>query len=783
MLKNYLKIALRNFQRQTFYSLINIGGLAIGLACAFLILSWVEDELSYDQFHKNKNEIYRVIMDLKDGQSAGICGALAPTLKQEIPEINNYTRAWIGGEWQIHYDEKKLLEKSLYVDPSFLEIFTFPLIEGDPISALLDPHSIVVTVNLSKKLFGKEDPLGKVIYINNRFDKKESFYITGVAEDVPHNSHIQFDFLFSFNLLKEWYRPDFGEAWSNHSFSTYVLVQKGIDLPSLNTKITDCYNKYKQPGSYKLHLQPLNQVYLNAEIRNYLGTIGDIKYVRIFSIIALFVMLIACINFMNLSTAMSTRRAKEVGIRKVFGAFKKQIVYQYLVEACIYAFAALPVAFLLMELARFPFLNITGRNLSINFFNPTLIITETFIVLFTGLFAGSYPAFYLSSFSPVATLKGKQKSEKTGFLIRKMLIVIQFTISVILITATLIVSRQMNFIKNRDLGFAKDNLLYTWTPGFNNDAIRNELLNNPNIISVGASGFQLDYIAWRQNIRDWSGRQPDEEISINILEVDYQYLNTYKLSLAEGRYYSEEFTTDKTDAIIVNEAAVQAMKMISPIGKTINLFGSNKKIVGVVKNFNFASLRTNIEPIALVLYPKQLRCLGIRIKSENMMETVQYVKNVLAKSMPDYVLEYRFLDQQLDHLYLAENQRSALFSSFTFVSIFISCLGLFGLVSFMAERKTKEIGIRKVLGATIHGITSMLSFDFIKSVIVANVIAWPVAYYLMNKWLQNFAYRMEISVWDFVLAGAFVLVIALLTVSTQAIKTAHANPVKSLRYE
>jgi ABC-type antimicrobial peptide transport system permease subunit len=783
MLKNYLKIALRNFRKQKLYSLINVGGLAIGMACTFLILSWVQNELSYDKFHKNKNEIYRVIFDLKDEQSAGTCGALAPTLKEEIPEIKNYTRAWIGGEWQIHYKEKKLLEKSLYVDPSFLKIFSFPLIEGNPNSFLYESHNVVITKGMAKKLFGDEAPVGKVIYINNRFDKKESFNIAGIVEDVPKNSHIQFDFLFSYNLLKEWYRPTFGEAWSNYSFASYVLVQKGTDIQGLNKKITDCYNNHKQQNPQKLYLQPLTQVYLNADIKNYLGPIGNIEYTRIFSIIALFVLLIACINFMNLSTAMAVRRGKEIGVRKVFGAYKKQIICQYFVEAFLFAFAALPFTFILIELLHQPFQNITSNDIQINFLNPNLIFTSIVIVLLTGILSGSYPSWYLSSFHTSETLKGRLKSERTGIFNRRIFFIIQFSLSIIIISSTIIVSRQMEFIQKKNLGFEKENLLYTFTPGFNNDAIRNELLKNSNIINVGASGFQLDNIVWDQKIRDWSGRLSDEEVSVNIIEVGYHFLETYKMQMADGRYYSEEFATDKTDAIIVNEAAVRAMNMKYPIGKTMNLFGNSQTIIGVVKNFNFESLHSKIEPIALVLYPKQLRCLSIRLKSENIIETINYIKRVLTKSYPDYVFEYHFLDQKIDELYKAENQRAELFSTFSFISIFISCLGLFGLASFTAERKTKEIGIRKVLGATVPSIISMLSKDFIKWILATNLIAWPVAYYFMNKWLQDFAYRIEMSWWMFALAGGIALVIALITVSWQAIKAATANPVESLRYE
>jgi putative ABC transport system permease protein len=783
MFKNYLKISFRNFGRQKLYSLINIGGLAVGLACTFMILSWVGNELSYDNFHKNKDDIYRVIFDLKKEQSAGICGALAPALKQEIPEIKNYARVWIGGEWQVHYNETNLLEKSLYVDPSFLEIFSFPLIQGDKHSALSELHSVVITREMSNKLFGSDNPVGKIIYINNRFDKKEPFHVAAVVNNVPVNSHIQFDFLFSFNLLKEWYRPTFGEAWSNYSFASYALVQKGSDISYLNKKITECYVNHKPTNPQKLHLQPLNQVYLDAGIKNSVGPIGNVKYVWIFSAIALFVLLIACINFMNLSTAMSMKRAKEIGVRKVFGAVKKQIVYQYLVESCFFAFTALPISIILIALFRGPFQNITGYNLEINFLNPYLVFMAVFIVILTGLISGSYPAWYLSSFHPAKTLKGRMKSERTGIFIRRIAIILQFSMSIIIITSTLIISGQMKFIQKKNLGFAKENLLVTHTPGVNNDAVRNELLANPEIVSVGESGFQLDNIVWDQKIRDWSGHQPEEEVSVNILEVGFNFLDTYKMQITKGRYYSEQHSTDKTDAIIINEAAASAMNMKSPVGETMNLFGKNQTIIGVVKNFNFESLHSKIEPIALILYPKQLNCLSIRLKSGNMNETINYVKNVLTRYYPDYVFQYDFLDQKIDELYKDESRRTVLLNSFSMISIFVSCLGLLGLASFSAQRKTQEIGIRKVLGASVSQIVGMLSNEFVKLLLLSNFIAFPVSYFLMNKWLQDFAYRIDISWWVFVLSGGIALLIALATVSYQAIKAAIANPVDSLRYE
>ncbi len=787
MFKNYIIIATRNLLRQKAYSVINIAGLATGMACTILILLWVQDELSFDQFHENKNEIHRVIFDYESGLSSGTCGALAPALKDEIPEIKNYVRMWVGGNWQIYYGDKNVRERSLYADPSIFEVFSFPLIEGNPQTALSEPHSVVLTETLANKLFGEEEPVGKMLHINNRFGAKETFHVTGVTQNIPKNSHLQFDFLFSFNLLKEWYRPDFGEAWTNHSFAAYVLVQKNSSIPAVNQKITDCYNRHKQGTPQKLKLQTLSQVYLNPDVKYDLGgPRGNIDYINIFIIIALFILLIACINFMNLATARSAKRAKEVGLRKVAGAGKVQIMSQYFGESLLIAFAALPIALILIELSRQPFNNLTGKNIALDYFDPAFIACALIIVIFTGIVSGSYPALYVSSFKPAEILKGSLISGGQGSLFRKILVVFQFSLSIFIIVATLVVSNQMDYILSKDLGFNKENLIYTLTPGFQNDAIRNEMLKNPNIVNVGASGFQqleLNFTAWSQGIQDWQGRGERETFSIGLLEVGYNYLDTYGMKMAQGRYYSREYGTDSTDAIIVNEAAVKAMNIDSPIGKTFNLFGSNQRIIGVVKDFHFTSLHSEIGPIAFVLYPGQLRCLGIRVKPENVATTLNYIKDVLARLVPDYVLEYHFLDEQLDRLYSAELRRGKIVGYFSLISIFISCLGLFGLAAFTAEQRTKEIGIRRVLGASISGIVALLSNSFVKWILIANIIAFPIAWFAMNKWLQNFTYHIDIGWWTFVLAGWIALVIGLLTVSLQAIRAATANPVKALRYE
>jgi putative ABC transport system permease protein len=783
MLKHYLKADLRNLKRQKLYSIIIIGGLALGLACCFLLLSWARAELSYDSFHQNKAGIFRVVIGSKDGQSAGTCGALAPALKEEIPEILGIARAWTIGEWQMHHGERNLRGNGCFVDPSFLDIFSFPVIEGEKALTLNGPHDLVLTRALAGKIFGPEDPLGKMIVINNRFAKPESFSVVGVIEDVPRNSHIRFDFLFSYQLLKEWYRPGFSDTWSNHSFTAYARIRPDADVSALDGKITDCYNRHLPLNPKTLRLQPLSKIYLHPEIKNHLGPAGNIRYVRLFIAIAFLVLLIACINFANLSTALSTRHVKAIGVRKYVGASRKQIIFQYLAEACVYASAALPVALLIMEMARRPFRMITGTDLMMSAADPTLVAGALVIVLLTGLAAGSYPALYLSSLRPGAIMKGTAKSARTEVLVRRAFIIIQFSLSIVIMAATFVMSRQLDFIHKKDLGYDKENLLYTWTPGLHNEAIRNELMKNPRIVGVGASSSQLDNIGRTQKIGDWSGRGAGEEASINVLDVDYGYLDTYRMKMALGRYYSESHPADQSEAIIVNEAAVRAMKMEAPVGKTMDFSGGHRMIIGVVKDFHFTTLDEEIEPIAFVLYPQQLTCLGIRLKSEGIPASVAYVKSVLARQLPDTVLEFRFLDERLDAMYVAESRSAGLFRAFSVISIFLSCLGLFGLASFMAERRRKEIGIRKTLGATVGKLVLLQLKEIFYLVVVSNVLAWPVAIFYMNAWLRNYAFRVHIGWWVLCLPGVLAALVALATVSYQSIRAANADPKESLRYE
>ncbi len=782
MIKNYIKVAIRNLLKQKIFSFINITGLAVGMACVVLIFLWIKEETSYDNFHIKKDQIHRVIIDFKSNSQASICGALGPAVKKDIPEVLDYSRIWGGWDCQIYNDKDYTKEKGSFADPSILTMFTFPLIEGNPKTALLDAHSIVIKESISKKLFGKKSALGKMVQIKNRWGKKENFKITGVIKEIPMNSHIQFDFLFSFNLLNEWYRPNWAERWTNFSFFTYILVQKNSSPDIISKKITDCYNSHKDTPR-NLHVEPLKEVYLNSDVANLLGPSGSSLYVMVFSIIAVLLLIVACINYMNLATAKAVSRAKEVGLRKVIGAGKKDIILQNFGESILITLLAFPITLFLIELIVPVFNKIIGKDLSVNYINPQVILGLLGLLLITGMISGIYPALYISSFTPASILQQSAKGRGPGNSLRKTLVVFQFSLTIIIIISALIISAQMKFIQNKNLGFDKENLLYAMVPGKNNHVLRTELMKNPNILNVGASGAQLDWLGQWSGINKWDGKENKDYISFGILEVGYNYLDTYKMEIIKGRYYSEKFANDLKNSIVLNQTAVKRMNLANPIGKSIYYNKKERKIIGIVKNFHFGSLHEKIGPMMFVLYPKQLRYLGIRISGNDVPATIEYINKVLKTNNPEEIIELKFLNNQLNQLYKSETRRGTLFSYFSFISIFIASLGLFGLTTYTVTNRTKEIGIRKVLGASVTKITFTLSKEFLIWILTAYIIAAPIAYYMMRKWLQEFAYKTNLDLGLFVIAGISVLVTAISIIGYQTIKAAQANPVDSLSYE
>ncbi len=782
MISNYFRIAFRNLFKQKIFSLINISGLAVGLACALLIFLWILKETNYDNFHVNKNDLYRVVIDFENNSQASLCGALGPVIKEEVPEIIESARIWSGWKTTIYHEENTIKSKGSFVDPSFLKIFSFPLISGDIQTALAGTHSLVVTKEVANKLFAEENAVGKTVQIKNRWGKKENFEITGVLENVPADSHIQFEFLFSFELLKVWYRPDWAERWSNFSFFTYVLAQQNSRPETISKKITDCYNSHKDTPR-KLRAEPFGDVYLNSNILNLLGPSGNGLYIKIFSVVAGILIFIACINYMNLTTARAISRAKEVGLRKIVGARKKEIMLQNFGESILFAFLSIPLALLLVELFIPLFNSIIGKELLVNYMSLHVILGLIGLALTTGLISGIYPAVYMSAFSPAAILNKRIDGLGHRNTFRKVLVVFQFSASIIIIISALVSYSQMEFIKNKSLGFEKENLLYAWVPGKNNEVLKTELLKNPNIVSVGASGAQLDWIGWWSGINKWDGKEHEDHISFGTLEVGYDYLQTYKMEMADGRYYSKEFTADQNNSIIVNESAVKIMNLQNPVGKSIQFSGKDRTIIGVVKDFHFETLHEEIGPLLFLLYPQKLSCLGIRIKGDDVSNTVSYITKVFETNIVDEQVEIKFLDEQLNQLYIDETRTGKLINSFSFISIFIATIGLFGLASYSSECRKKEIGIRKVLGASLSKVLLTLGKEYFLWLVIANVIAAPLAYFIMSQWLQKFAYRVDVSWQLFLIAGVISVLTALISVGYQVIKAGISNPIDSIKYE
>ncbi len=782
MLKNYFVTAIRNIYRNKVFSVINFAGMAIGLATAILIFVWVLDETSYDNFHTNKDNIYRIIVDFETNSQASICGALAPTIKDEIPEITDAVRLWSGWETQIYYNENTVKSKGSFSETSLFNIFSFPILEGSEDQLLHDGHSIVITQSTAQRLFGSESPVGKTVQIKNRRQEKEDFHVTAVIEDLPSNSHIQFGFLFSFNLLKEWYRPDYAERWSNYSFYTYVLTDEHADKDKLTGKINTIFNAHKE-STASLHIEPLKDVYHNPSILNRLGPTGNGLYVKLFLILGILVLVVAGINYVNLATAQSVKRLREFGLRKVIGAGKTELLFQNIGESILTAFISLPIAIFIIELINPVFNDIIGRKLFVDYSNPQIMVGLFGLIVLIGLLSGMYPAMVISSILPANILRSSAGGLTKLSSFRKTLVIFQFSLSIVIIISTVIISMQMKFIQDKDLGFNKENIVYAWIPGTEYKVLKRELVKNSNIVSVAGSGAQLDWIGWWSGINKWDGKVNDDYISFGILEVGYDYLATYQMQIESGRYYSEDFPSDPENSIVINHAAVEAMNLNDPVGKTVTYNGRERTIVGVVKDFNYESLHEQIGPMLFVLYPKQLNCLGIRISDEDLAGTISYINSVFERDLPGEIIDLKFLDKQLDTLYKDETARGKLFFLFSFISISIALLGLVGLATYSIEQRTKEIGIRKVLGASVIEILIAMTKEYLIWVVISNFIATPIANYFMNKWLQNFAYKIDIEWWVFVTAGAIALLIALATISYQAVKAALANPVESLKCE
>lgn len=786
MLKNYLKLAWRNLIKNKTFSLINIAGLAIGMTAAMLILLWIQHEVSYDNFHEKKDRIYQVwnryTTDGKTGCWNHTPKAMAAAIQQDYPEVEKTARVNFLPPVKIDFGEKQFYGRGRIVDSTFLQLFTFPAINGNAATALNDVSSIVLTEKLAKTIFGNDDPIGKIL----KLDNADNFRVSAVVKDVPPNSAFAFEFLvpWAYMRAKGW-DDDF---WGNNSIATYVLLKQGASLASIEPKIKILRKKYdKDDPKIETFLYPISRWRLYGAFENGKESGGRIEIVRLFGLIAAFILLIACINFMNLSTARSEKRAKEVGIRKVAGAQKRSLVMQFLGESVLLAFIAGLFALFIVQLVLPSFNKLVDKKLFIDFNDPFFILTGLAFILITGLLAGSYPSVYLSSFKPVSVLKGGLKVSNALVTPRKVLVIAQFTFAIILIIATIIVRQQIQKAQDRQTGYSKDDLVYHFTEGEsakNYRLIKNELLSSGTAVSVTMTSSPVTE-GWSNTWGlEWKGKDPKDKTIINRFCADDAVAKTLGLQLVAGRDFDlNNFPTDSTAALL-NESAVKHMGFKEPLGQIIKDNGQDWHVVGVIKDFIINSPYHPLEPMFIAGAKGWFNVIHIKMNGNNSTEkNITSLKSIFKKYNPAYEVNYRFADREYEQKFNDEKRTGTLATLFALLSIIISCLGLFGLSSYMAENRIKEIGVRKVLGASVSSITALLSKDFLKLVLLAFVIATPVAYWAMHTWLKNFPYRVSIHWWVFAVAGMAAIFIALITISFQAIKAAIANPVKSLRTE
>ncbi|TAN00118.1 MAG: FtsX-like permease family protein [Chitinophagaceae bacterium] len=806
MFRNYFKAAWRNLIKNKISSVINIVGLSIGISVCFIILMFVQYELSFDRFNTKADRIVRVAFkaDTNGGKifETNVMPPVASAMKHEYPGVEDATRIYVGGYPAITYKNKTFNnDKLAFVDPDFFSIFTLPFLEGNAKTALERPNTLVVTKAFAKKYFGGEDPIGQTLIFPD--DNHTSYKITGLIKDIPANSHFHFDVFASMTGLK--YAES--DSWMTSGFYTYVLLKKGTDYKKLEAKLPTMVEKYIGPQiqqkmgiSFKqfvtngnhlgLVLQPLTSIHLHSHSVTELEPPGNATYVYIFGAIALFMLLIACINFINLSTASASGRAKEVGVRKVIGSNKSQLIKQFLFESSFIVIIALIISGVLIPIALPVFNSISGVDLQIGF-HPKVIISFLLIGLAVSLFAGAYPSFYLSSFKPIAVLKGKMPQTNNSFGFRNGLVVFQFLISILLITGTIVVWRQMKYIQNKDLGYNKEHLLVipnSYALGKNEQIFKNEMLRDSRIVNATVSGYRPADPTNSNNSMVYPAGHDNQIAKMVDYYVDENYIPTFDMQMVAGRNFSKNFPTDSS-AIILNETAagVLGWNDKSAIGKILVFENSprgnsvNFHVIGVVKDFNFQSLHDPIAPLLMTLTPDQ--GLIFRIKTANIPDLLATMKNKWNQFDTGQPFSYEFMNDLFNKTYAAEQKTGTTLNIFAILTILVACLGLFGLATYTVEQRTKEIGIRKVLGASVLQIIQMLSKDFLKLVLISCLIAFPISFWMMNKWLQSFAYRIHIAWWMLAVAGFMAIIIALITVSFQAIKAAVANPVEALRAE
>lgn len=787
MFKNYFLVTVRNLKRNRIYSLLNIIGLAVGMAVFILIALYVQYELSFDKYFENSDRIYRVVREGRSFTPA----PLGAALKENIPEVEVTATFMRRSNTLVSYEQNNFLEDEFYwADPETFEIFSLPFLSGDPKTALNDPFSIVLSQRTAIKYFGRTDPMGETLTVSENLE----FTVSGVFSDMPDNSHFIMDVVVPYETFFQTTNNDITNWGSNFSY-TYFLLREGASPQVMENKISPLiviplFKAEGMKGPYpKIYsIQPLTEIHLHSHRMQEIRVNNDIKFIILFSSIAILILLIACINYMNLATARSLRRGREVGMRKVVGAKKGQLIQQFLGESVAVAVVAMSFSIMMVQMILPFFNNLVERQLSLNpIQNPQIFLGLVFITLFVGLVAGSYPAMRMSGFKPISVLGGAFTRSQKGSSLRNVLVFVQFSITIILIICTIAVRDQLKFIKTLDMGYEKKQILTFPARGGsvrqNIQLIKAELLQFSSITAVTTSGSLPNNID-TFTARDWTGRNPDVPITIFYNTADYDFIDLFGMEIVQGRNFSRDFSSDEAGAFLVNERAVKVAEWDSPIGQKLTHWtGATGNIVGVIKDFHLQSLHSPIEPLYIFLDSQSFYNISIKIKSTNIPQTIGYVEGVMKKFAPSYPFSYSFFDEVFERVYFTEQRMGRIFGAFAILAIFIACLGLFGLAAFAAVQRTKEIGIRKVLGASDSNIFMLLSKEFIRWVLLANLMAWPIAYFAMNKWLQNFAYRIHIGIAAFLISGGTALLIAYLTVSYQSIKSVRSNPIDSLRYE
>jgi len=786
---NYVRVALRKMRRQKGYSFITVAGLAVGLACCVLMMLWVADELSYDRFHANRDSIYRLIAETPNEtgtmRDAHPATPLGPAAKAGLPEVQDFCRYRTSSFYGVKRGDKAFLDEVIGVaDPSFFTFFTFPLIKGDPKTALDGPKSVVITETLARKLFGDADPMGQLVTVT-----QDAFTVTGIMRDVPRNSSMRFSCVIPMVNMHDYHHVDF-ENWDSKFVAAYVRLAPGADASRAGSKLSDLLRTKLNKPSISIRLQGLKDVHLRSDFAFDQDNVdqGSASTLTLFSIAAAAILLLACINFMNLATARASNRGKEVGLRKVTGARRSDIVRQFLGESVIQAMLGLGLAFLLIWAILPLFNNLAGKQLAFAWlFRPGLLAIVLGVTVGTGLLAGSYPAFCLASFQPAAVLRGSFLGGSRGqAVLRKGLIVLQFALTVFFLVGTLIVDKQLRFIRTKDLGVDTH---YVVSTAFRSEPHRQAILADPRILSSSWSTPPGGELRAALDV-SWNGKNPDDHTSFLRAAADPDFLEVFRAKMAEGRFFSKEMESDRTDAVIVNETAARVLGPGSPLGKRLTITAmsnagrtetSTYSVIGVIKDFHQTTLRQAIEP--MVFTWAGAYGINLRIEAAHLDETIKFLERQWKAYAPGFRFIYNFLDDKIDSFYKQDRKTRSILGVFTVLALFTACLGLVGLAAFIAEKRTKEIGVRKVLGASARGLVLMQSREFLVWVLAANVLAWPAAYLAAGRWLQGFAYRVRPGIAPAVLAAVFSLLVALLSVAYKAVRAATANPTGSLRYE